>query len=162
MDEPHVKHRIRFVQDQKLDPLQRQQVLVAQVEQAAGRGHQDVDPLSQLGHLTVLAYAAKNQRRAHLDEFGVGLDVVVNLRCELAGGGQDQHPRHSAAVQGVERQVMDNGKRKRSGFSGSGLGTSQHISTLQHFGNGLRLNGSRLLVAERYKGFKHLRVQPHV
>ena len=86
VDEAHVEHGVCLVQDQKLNPLQRQQSLVAQVQQTTRGGHQHIGAFSDLGHLFVLAHAAKNQCRPHLDVLGVGLDVVVDLGGQLACG----------------------------------------------------------------------------
>ena len=110
MDESHVEHGVCFIQDQKLNPLQRQQALVAQVEQTTGRGHEDVGALSELRHLSVLADPAKNQRRPHFDVLGVGLDVVVDLGGELTGGGEDQDPWHGAAIHHVVGKVVHQGQ----------------------------------------------------
>ena len=59
VDESHVEHGVRLIQDQKFNPFQRQQALVAQVEQATGRGHKNVGALAELSHLSVLADPAK-------------------------------------------------------------------------------------------------------
>ena len=162
VDEPHVEHGVRLIQDQKLNPLQRQQALVAQVEQTAGCGYEDVGAFAELGHLLVLADPTKNQRRPHLDVLGVGLDVVVDLGGELTGGGEDQDPRHSAAVHHVVGEVVHQGQRERGGFARTCLGDAHDISAVEDVGNRLFLNGGGLLVTERNEGFEHPRVQAHV
>ena len=47
MDEAHVEHAVGFVEHQDLDLVEAHRALVDQIEQAAGRGHQDIDAVRQ-------------------------------------------------------------------------------------------------------------------
>ena len=162
VDEAHVEHGVGFVQDQKLDPLQRQQPLVAQVEKTAWRGDEHVGAFPDLGDLFVLAHAAKNQRRPHLDVLRVGLDVVVDLSRQLSGRGENEHTWHGTAVHHVVGQVVHQGQGEGGGLAGSCLGNAHHVTAFEHVRDGLFLNGGGALVTERNEGFEHLRVQAHV
>ena len=162
MDEAHVEHGVGFIQDQKFNPLQRQQSLVAQIKQAARGGHQDVGTFANLSHLLVLADTAKNQSGPNLDVLRVGLDVVVDLGCELAGRGKHQHTRNRASVHQVVRQMMNNRQRECRRFARARLGNSHHVTPLEDVRNGLGLNGGGALVSERHQGVEHPGVQAHV
>ena len=162
VDEAHVQHGVCLVQDQKLDPFQRQKSLVAQVEEPTGGGHKDVHAFAQLGHLLVLADAPEDEGRSGLDVLGISFDVVVDLGGQFTGWGENQHTRHGFPVHHVVRQVVDDGQRKCCGLACARLGDAHHITALEHVWDGLFLNGGGLLVTERHQGFKHPRVQAHV
>ena len=162
MDEAHVEHGVGLVQDQKFNPLQRQQALVAQVQQPSWRGHEHIGPFAELGDLTVLAYAPKNQGGANLDVLGVRLDVLVNLGGQFPCRGEHEHAWNRATVHHVVGQVVHQGQGERSGFAGACLGNAHHVTSVEDVWNGLFLDGGGLLVSERNQGFKHLGVQAHV
>ena len=162
VDEAHVQHGVGLVQDQKLDPFQRQKSLVAQVEESARGGHQDVHAFAELGHLLVLADASEDQGCPRLDVLGIRFDVVVDLGGQFTGWSEDQHPWHGLAVHHVVRQVVNDGQRKRRGLPCARLGDAHHITALEHVWDGLFLNGGGRLVTERHQGFQHPRVQAHV
>ena len=64
--------------------------LVDQVEQAAGRGDEDVDAARQRLDLCALADAAEDDGVAQRQVAAVGLEAVGDLDGELAGRREDQ------------------------------------------------------------------------
>ena len=62
VDEAHVEHAVRLVQHQDLHMGEVHGLLLGMVQQTAGRGHQDVDPVAQLGDLRVDLHPAEDHR----------------------------------------------------------------------------------------------------
>ena len=63
VDEAHVEHAVGLVEDEDRDLVEPDMALVAQVEQAPGRGDQDVDAGLQRLHLVMLVDAAEDDGR---------------------------------------------------------------------------------------------------
>ena len=63
VDEAHVEHAVGFVEHEELDLAELQAVAAHEVEQAAGRGDQDVDALHERADLASHRHAADRQRR---------------------------------------------------------------------------------------------------
>ena len=63
VDKAHIKHAVCLVEHQNLHLAQIEHALLQQVEQAPGRGHQDVDAFFHTRDLRVHADAAKHHGR---------------------------------------------------------------------------------------------------
>ena len=61
-DEAHVEHAVGFVDDQHLDAGQQQLAALEMIEQASGRGDDDIGAAVDLGGLVVEGDAADQQR----------------------------------------------------------------------------------------------------
>ena len=64
MDEAHVEHAIGLVEHEDRDPIEPDMALVAKVEQASGRGDQDIDARLERFHLVMLIDAAEDNGRS--------------------------------------------------------------------------------------------------
>ena len=89
-DEAHVEHTVGFVEHQDFDRIEAHEALVEQIEQAAGRGDQDIDAAGERVHLGTLADAAEHHRVAQRQVAAVGAEILADLGGELAGRRQDQ------------------------------------------------------------------------
>ena len=91
MDEAEVEHLVGLVEDEDFELAKVERALVDEVEQAAGRGDEDVEAAGDFAHALVVGDAAEDgaDREAHdwRRRRGAGGD----LRCELAGRGEDEH-----------------------------------------------------------------------
>ena len=76
----------------------------------------------------------------------IGLNTLIDLQGQLAGGGQNQGF-NSPIFARFAHQILDDGYRKCRGFAGTGLGGSQHILVIEGRRNGLFLYGGWLCVA---------------
>ena len=92
-DEAHVQHAVGFVQHQDLDARQVDGALAAVVQQAAGRGHQDVQRLLQRADLRIDVDAAEHHHGRQRGVLAVGLHRFGHLRGQFARGRQDQAAR---------------------------------------------------------------------
>ena len=92
VDEAHVQHPVRLIQDQDLQMRELHKLLLIQIHQPPGRGHQNVGPPFQGCRLGGLAHAAEDHGAAQGQMAGVALDVLLNLESQLAGWGQESGP----------------------------------------------------------------------
>ncbi len=90
MDEAHVQHAICFVQNEDLQAVQADDATIHQVEQSARRRHQDVDALSQLFHLRLLAHAAEDDGMLQVEAGAVRREAFGDLSCQFTRGGEHQ------------------------------------------------------------------------
>ena len=89
--ETHVEHLVGLVEDDAADLLQVDEAAVLQVEQTAGRGHDDVDALLQRTDLRLDGSAAVDGLHVDaLHKLREVVQVVGNLQAELARGTEDK------------------------------------------------------------------------
>jgi hypothetical protein len=96
VDEAHVEHAVGLVEDEDLDLAQVDRLLLHVVEQAPGRGDEDVDAAAQGIDLRLHADAAVHEGGFQGNELPVRADVLLHLRRELARRGDDQHAHRMA------------------------------------------------------------------
>ncbi|CAB3900878.1 hypothetical protein LMG26858_04229 [Achromobacter anxifer] len=163
-DEAHVQHAVGFVQHQDLDAGQVHGLLAAVVQQAAGRGDQDVQRLAQRGDLGVDVDAAKHHHGVQRGVLAVGLHRFLDLRGQLTRRGQDQAARAAGLAQLglLLHQQMQDGQGEACGLAGAGLGGGEQVAAFQDLGNGLGLNGSGRGVAGVGNGAQQGISQPEV
>ena len=148
VDEAHVEHAIGFIEHQHLHLGEIHAALLREVEQPAGRRHQDVAAAAQGGDLRIDAHAAEHLVGAQLHVLAVVARALGHLRGELAGRRQHQRTRRAAgAVRLIGGEALQNGQHETGGFAGAGLGAGEHIAAGKHGGNRLQLNGGRRVVA---------------
>jgi hypothetical protein len=148
-DEAHVEHAVGFVEHQDLDAGQVHRLLADVVEQAAGRGDQDVDLAAQRGVLRVDVDAAEHHHRLDGDVLAVGAHRFLDLRREFARRHQDQATRPAGLGDGGLRggQPMQDRQGEAGGLAGAGLRGGEQIAAFQHQRDGLRLDRRRRGVA---------------
>ena len=162
VDEPHIEHAIGFVEDQHFDLAQVDKALIDQVEQSAGRRHQDVDAVSQGGDLLALADSAIDHGVAEVEVPTVGVETFKDLARELASRAQDEcsgeSSSHSLSAvlaisagcglhgRRVFRETMKDRQGKSTGLTSSGLGAAKDVSALHGLGDGVCLDWRRCLV----------------
>ena len=163
-DEAHVQHAVGFVQHQDLDARQVDGALAAVVQQAAGRGHQDVQRLLQRADLRIDVDAAEHHHGRQRGVLAVGLHRFGHLRGQFARGRQDQAARAARLALGglgLRQQVQD-GQGEAGGLAGAGLGGGEQVAALQDLRNGLGLDGGGRGVAGFGDGAQQGISQPEV
>ena len=124
-DKAQVHHLVGLVEHEDLDIAQRQGALVDQVEQASGRGHQDVAARHQRAGLLADGDPAEHALDRQVQVFGIAAHVLGDLGGQFAGRRKHQHPaRGIAAGLGVGGQTVQRGQRKGRGLAGAGLGNA--------------------------------------
>ena len=145
-DEAHVEHAVGLVDDQDLDAGHQDLAALEQVEQAAGRGDEDVDAAVELLELVVEGDAADDQRHGQLVVAAVAVEALLDLRGEFARRLEDQRARHARPGAALFEQGQ-HGQDEGGGLAGAGLGDADDIAARQRMGDRLRLDGRRLGVA---------------
>ena len=97
MDEAHVEHAVGFVEHEDLDAVEVDGALLHEVEQPAGRRHQDVDAAGERADLAAERNPADGERDARTQIAAVGLEAFDDLGGELAGRAQHQHAAGASA-----------------------------------------------------------------
>ena len=141
-DEAHVEHAVGFVEHQDFDAGQVHRLLTQVVEQAARRGHQNVDARFQRLELRIDVDAAEHHHRGERQVFAVGLDRFLDLRGEFARRHQDQAARAARLrrLRGARRQMMQDRQGEAGGLAGAGLRGGEQVAAFQHLRNRLRLD----------------------
>ena len=153
-DEAHVEHPVGFVEDEDLDPRQIEVALALVVEQAAGRGDEDVDAALQLRGLRADADAAEHDHRRLLRVLAVHANAFLDLRRELARGREDQRAdrlfrgsRRVRGCRGRRSEPLQHRQHEAGGLAGAGLRAGEQIAAGEHRGDRLQLNRGGLRVA---------------
>jgi hypothetical protein len=144
-DEAHVEHAVGFVQHQRLHGREVERALLHVVEQAAGRGDQDVERAREAVDLRLHAHTAEDHGRLHRRVLAVDAHGFLDLRGELARGREDQHA-DAAARLGVARgdlvrEPLQDGQHESGGLAGAGLRSGEQVAAAEHGGNGVFLDG---------------------
>jgi hypothetical protein len=90
LDEAHVEHAVGLVEDENLDGAEIDDALVHQIQQAAGRGDDDVDSAVQRALLMELADAAEDDGVIEAGFAPVDAEALRDLLGELTCGRKDE------------------------------------------------------------------------
>src|SRR4051812_47737199 len=77
-DETHIKHPVRFVDDEVGHRAEPHMFLLDEIEQASGGRHQDIDAVTHGLNLAVLGYAAKDDGMAQLQIASIDAKAVAD------------------------------------------------------------------------------------
>ena len=95
VDEAHVEHAVGLVEDEDRDLVEAHMALLAKIEQAPGRGDQDIDARFQRLHLMMLVDAAEDDGSPQRKRAAVNAEALGDLARELSRRRQDQGPRRA-------------------------------------------------------------------
>ena len=148
--EAHVEHAVGFVEDEDLESLEVDAALPHQVEQASGRGDEDVDPVGERVALRPDPDAAEDDRVAQVEVAAVGLEALADLGRELARRRQDERADVAAEMAGIGRrglQALEDREREGRRLAGAGLRDAEQVAAREDVRDRLRLDGRGLGVA---------------
>ena len=103
--EAHVEHAVRLVQHEDLHVGKAQVAVLHEVEQAPGRGHEQVAAGLEPADLAVELRAAHHDDGRLARLLADDGDDILNLLCELARGGNHQRERPKRVSVGVWREA---------------------------------------------------------
>ena len=138
-DEPHVEHAVGLVDHQHLGVLQRVDVLLEVVDQAAGRADQNVAAAAQDLALLGVVDAAVDGLQREPGEMAEAFRVVQDLHDQLARRRDDQGAR-PLALRLATQQAGEHRDEERRGLAGSGLCLPGNVLAGQRQRQGLFLN----------------------
>ena len=140
LDETHVEHAVRLVEHEDLADVEVRTALRHQIEQAAGRRHDDVRVAAQRLHLRSLADAAEYDRALRGNVDAVVGEVVRDLGRQLARRREHQRARSPALPARLARQAVEDRQSEGGGLAGSGLRAPENVAPGQEVRDRLRLN----------------------
>ena len=148
VDEAHVEHAVRFIENEVGDAAELDMALLQKIEQPARRRHHDVDAARQRGDLGTLRDATEDDRLAEAETGAVGAEIVVDLNRELARRRQHQCARTTRTGPfRVTGKLLQDGKRERGRLAGARLRDAEQIFAGEQMRDGLLLNRGRNGVA---------------
>jgi hypothetical protein len=150
-EEAHVEHAVGLVEHERLEPAQPGVRLLEVVEQAAGRGDEQVDAAAERLLLRPHADAAEHRGARELRELRQLLEVVEDLRGELARR-REHHRAGAAALAGRARrrqQPVRDREQEGGGLAAAGHRAGEQVAAGERGGDGLRLDRRRGRKAHR-------------
>ncbi len=142
VDEAHIEHAVGFVEHERFDRVEPHRVALHQIEQAAWRRHQHVDPVEQRADLLAHRDAADRQRGLDAQVAAVGAEAVEDLTGEFARRAEHQHAAGLAlGTDAVGGDAIENRQRERGGLAGAGLCDADQVAAADHQRNSLILDG---------------------
>ena len=126
------------------------------VEQAAGRRHEDVDAAAERVLLRPHADAAEDRGAGDRRVDGEIVEVLEDLRRQLARRREDERAR--GAARPVDEPVQDR-QQEGGGLAAAGHGAGEDVAAGERGRDGLGLDGRRAREAEFLDGLEEARVQ---
>src|SRR5581483_11224694 len=147
-DEAHVEHAVGLVEDQDLDAPEIDRLLVHVVEQAPGRGDDDVDAVGEIVGLRIEADAAEDHDRLEREVAAVVAHALLHLCGELARGNEHQGAnRPRARPRAGGGQALQHRQREACCLAGARLRGGEQVAAGEDDGDGLGLDGGGFGVA---------------
>ena len=152
--EAHVSHLIGLVQHSDLHVLQTEPVLAEQILQASRAGHHNLGPSPKGINLRTLTDPAVNSASPHAVGLSQGVENLVDLIGQLAGGSQNKTARagQTACPGGASAAMVDppslvgsqSGHQRNAegqGLAGTGPSPTQDVAASQSIRQGVPLDG---------------------
>ena len=111
--------------------------MLHQIEQAAGRGDDDIHPGFEGVDLFAVAHAAVNHRHGVAGETRVIAHGSFHLRSQFARGLENKH----AGFARVFAELGNDGQHEGRCFAGAGLRAADHVGALKQQRDGAQLDG---------------------
>ena len=124
------------------------------VDEAAGRGDDQIEGLRQGLELVAVGAAAQDDGAANAQVLAVVAGGVGHLAGQFAGRCQHQNARGTLGAFFQGGQTFEGRQHKGGGLAGARLGAGDQVLAQQGLGNRLGLNGGRGGVAALEDGFE--------
>ena len=157
MDEAHVQHPVRLIQDGGADLVDAHRAPLHVVPQAAGGCHHDLGPLFQRVDLLADGLSTIEADHAHAGlELGQLPHLGGDLHGQLPGGGQD----HGLDLVGVCIGMFNDGDAEGEGLARTGRGLGGDVLPIHHRGDASGLDGRGQLIPLLFQCAHEIRGQP--
>ena len=130
------------------------------VEQAAGRGDDDLDAAAQRADLAAEPDAAVDGGRADAAA-GVGADRLLDLHGQLARRREDEDP-DAAMARRAGREALEDRQHEGGRLAGAGLGAGEQVTAGEDEWNRLALDGSWFGVSLARDSAEQVGLKPEV
>jgi len=155
-EETHVEHSVRLIDDEDLEALEVDRLLRKVIEETAGTGHDNIDAGTELADLRVNTHSAVDGAALQMGVAPQFPDGHVYLFRQLPCGRDDEgaHPSPRAG-----EEVLENGQHEGCRLARPGLSKAHDVFAGEDRRDGLHLDGSGDLIAERLHGGGDLRMK---
>lgn len=171
--ETHIKHAIGLVKDKILDVAEGDATTLYEVDQSAGGSNKKIAPALDLAELRAYIGTTVDNARADPRTVGELAGLIVDLRDQLTGGGQDEGSgvrlalavTTAAATLGrnggrtLNEGLVKDGEQETTSLAGTCLGASHQIATANDDGDRVLLDRGRDLVASKLDVAQEMLVQ---
>lgn len=123
-EESHVEHPVGFIEHEHFEVVELGVGLLEMVEEAPWCRDDDVDAAAEGVFLRPHPDTTEHCRSSDGRVCGEVGEIGVDLRGELAGGGEDEGAGHAARF---SHQPVDDGEEERGGFAAPGLGAREEV-----------------------------------
>ncbi len=148
VDESHVEHPVRFVENEVLQFLEAYHALLDQIEQTTRSRDQNIDALGKSPFLGKIAHAAENACARNRRELLVHFKAVGNLDRKFPCREQDQDADWLLSFpDAILENVLQDGKRERGRLAGSCLGDAHQVLAFENGRNRFFLDWRGICVA---------------
>ena len=142
VNEAHIEHAVGLVEHEEFQRLQRNRLLVDEVQETARSRHQHVDTANQIALLADIAHATENASRRNGRKLRILLKAILHLDREFTRRQKNQR---TASFRSTElariQQQLQNGEREGSRLSRTRLGNAKQVLALEQTRDGLFLDG---------------------
>src|SRR5450759_867865 len=139
--EAHVQHPVRLVEDEDLDARELRVAEAEVVEKAARRRDDHVDAAPERVLLRAHSDAAENGRAGKRRVDRERLEVLVDLRRQLARGREDERARRAARLR---HETVKDGEHERGGLTAARHRAGEDVTAFHRGRNGVVLDGRGL------------------
>ncbi len=145
VDEAHVQHTVRFVEDEPTRLRKVYQTVTHQIGQTTRRGDQNVDARCDALDLGQLGNAAQHKRCRDMRVFGNIADRLFNLHGEFTRWCQDQRAcSFWTALVAKADDLLQDRQAESCGLAGARLRDTKNIAAFKLVWNRLQLDRLRL------------------
>lgn len=154
----HVEHSVGLIQHKILNVLKGDPAALDQVDKTTRGGNKEIAATLDLAKLTANVSTTVDDARSDPGSIGELASLIVNLRNQLSGRGEDERGREGLALMtslnrkvggAVNKGLRENGEQETTSLSGTSLGASHQITAAHDNGNGVLLDRSRDLVTSK-------------
>ena len=163
MNEAKIEHLVGFIEDKHFDLVERESLLIDQVEQSTGRRHENIGAAMQLVPVLVDRRTADDALHLEAGKCAVILGALGNLPSQFARRREHQH------TTGFERclpvriaQAVDAGQHEGGRLSGPRLRDAHEVAPFEDGRDRLCLNWSRFVVTLQVEGLENGLRQPEI
>ncbi len=114
--------------------------LLAEIDETARRGDDDVDAAAELIDLPALRDTAADHDVPEIRLAAVARDLLPDLDRKLARGREDEAMRRAGAVAGRSAEALEHRQHESGRLAGAGLGDAENVLASEQDRNSLRLD----------------------
>lgn len=153
MDESHIEHTIRLIEDEYLYIREGNMPLTDKIHETTWSRDEDIDSFLEGVHLIRLTDSAEYDSGPELRMTTICREALLYLHCELTSRSEDERTNFAFFLSTwSNREELDNRYGKCSSLTCTCLSTSEEISSLEDDGDGLLLDRSWCRISLFFEG----------